>query len=39
MPGHGRALVYLGNAVQVIMRLATGEAIQVLIQNSGEEIP
>jgi spermidine/putrescine transport system ATP-binding protein len=31
--------VYLGNSVQLIVRLATGVAIQVLIQNSGDEIP
>ena len=32
--------VYLGNpSAQLIVRLATGEAIQVLIQNSGDEVP
>jgi hypothetical protein len=31
--------VYLGNAVQLIVRLATGQAVQVLIQNTGDEIP
>jgi len=31
--------VYLGNSVQLIVRLATGQVIQVLIQNSGDEIP
>jgi ABC-type Fe3+/spermidine/putrescine transport system ATPase subunit len=31
--------VYLGNAVQLIVRLATGSVIQVLIQNSGDDIP
>jgi hypothetical protein len=31
--------VYLGNAVQLIVRLATGAAVQVLIQNTGDEIP
>ena len=39
MPGMVERWVYLGNAVQLIVRLATGEAIQVLIQNSGDEIP
>jgi spermidine/putrescine transport system ATP-binding protein len=39
MPGMVERWVYLGNAVQLIVRLATGEAIQVLIQNTGEEIP
>ena len=31
--------VYLGNAVQLIVRLATGEKIQVLVQNTGDSIP
>src|SRR5207237_1222523 len=31
MPGMVERWVYLGNAVQLIVRLATGEAIQVLI--------
>ena len=31
--------VYLGNAVQLIVRLATGEKIQVLVQNTGDIIP
>ncbi len=39
LPGMVERWVYLGNAVQLIVRLATGEAIQVLIQNSGDEIP
>ncbi len=39
MPGMVERWVYLGNAVQLIVRLASGDAIQVLIQNTGEEIP
>jgi spermidine/putrescine transport system ATP-binding protein len=29
--------VYLGNAVRVIMRLATGESIVALVANTGED--
>jgi hypothetical protein len=32
-------LVYLGNSVQVITRLAVGTTIQGLVQNVGTEIP
>jgi len=39
LPGMVERWVYLGSAVQLIVRLATGEAIQALIQNTGEEIP
>jgi spermidine/putrescine transport system ATP-binding protein len=39
VPGMVERWVYLGNAVQLIVRLATGQAIQVLIQNTGDEIP
>jgi spermidine/putrescine transport system ATP-binding protein len=39
LPGMVERWVYLGNAVQLIVRLATGEAIQVLIQNTGADIP
>jgi spermidine/putrescine transport system ATP-binding protein len=39
VPGQVERSVYLGNAVQLIVRLATGNVIQVLMQNSGEEIP
>jgi hypothetical protein len=38
LPGMVERWVYLGNAVQVIARLATGQAIQVLIQNTGDDI-
>ena len=39
LPGIVERWVYLGNAVQLIVRLATGQAVQVLIQNTGEDIP
>jgi spermidine/putrescine transport system ATP-binding protein len=39
LPGLVERLVYLGNAVQLIVRLATGHSIQALIQNTGDEIP
>jgi len=39
IPGMVERWVYLGNAVQLIVRLATGEKIQVLMQNTGDEIP
>jgi len=39
LPGMIERWVYLGNAVQLIVRLATGQAIQALIQNTGDEIP
>ena len=38
LPGTIERLVYLGNAVQLIVRLATGHSIQALIQNTGDEI-
>jgi spermidine/putrescine transport system ATP-binding protein len=39
IPGMVERWVYLGNAVQVIVRLATGTPIQALIQNTGDDIP
>ena len=39
LPGMVERWVYLGNAVQLIVRLATGEKIQVLVQNTGDSIP
>ena len=39
VPGMVERWVYLGNAVQLIVRLATGEKIQVLVQNTGDSIP
>ncbi len=39
IPGMVERWDYLGNAVQLIVRLATGDTIQVLVQNSGETLP
>jgi spermidine/putrescine transport system ATP-binding protein len=39
VPGMVERWVYLGNAVQLIVRLATGEKLQVLMQNTGDNIP
>jgi ABC-type Fe3+/spermidine/putrescine transport system ATPase subunit len=39
LPGMIERPVYLGNSVQLIVRLANGETVQVLVQNAGEEIP
>jgi spermidine/putrescine transport system ATP-binding protein len=39
VPGTVQRWVYLGNAVQLIIGLATGARIQALMQNNGEEIP
>ncbi|HVO04644.1 MAG TPA: ABC transporter ATP-binding protein [Candidatus Cybelea sp.] len=39
IPGVVQRWVYLGNAVQLIIGLATGAKIQALVQNTGEEIP
>jgi spermidine/putrescine transport system ATP-binding protein len=38
IPGMVERLVYLGNSVQIITRLAVGTTIQVLVQNTGSEI-
>ncbi len=38
VPGMVERVVYLGNANQVIVRLAHGEAVQVLVQNTGDEL-
>jgi hypothetical protein len=32
-------LVYVGSAVQVIVRAATGETLQALVQNTGKGMP
>ena len=37
VPGMVNRIVYLGNANQVIVHLATGETVQALVQNTGEE--
>jgi spermidine/putrescine transport system ATP-binding protein len=39
LPGMVERWVYLGNAVQLIVRLANGATVQALVQNAGEEIP
>ncbi len=39
LPGMVERPVYLGNSVQLIVRLANGNTVQALIQNVGEEIP
>jgi spermidine/putrescine transport system ATP-binding protein len=38
IPGMVERVVYLGNANQVILRLANGETVQALVQNTGEEV-
>ena len=39
IPGMIERPVYLGNSVQLLIRLANGDRVQALIQNAGEEIP
>ena len=39
LPGMVERLVYVGSAVQVIVRVATGEALQVLVPNTGRTLP
>jgi spermidine/putrescine transport system ATP-binding protein len=39
LPGMVERLVYVGNSVQVIVRAATGQALQALVQNTGKGIP
>ena len=38
IPGMVDRVVYLGNANQVITRLAHGETLQALVQNTGDEL-
>ncbi len=38
IPGMVERVVYLGNANQIIVRLAHGETIQTLVQNTGEDL-
>jgi spermidine/putrescine transport system ATP-binding protein len=38
VPGMVDRVVYLGNANQVIVTLATGEKVQALVQNTGQEL-
>ncbi len=39
LPGMVERLVYVGPAVQVIVRVATGDALQVLVPNTGKALP
>jgi spermidine/putrescine transport system ATP-binding protein len=39
LPGMVERLVYVGSAVQVIVRAATGEVVQALVQNTGKGVP
>ena len=39
VPGMVERVVYVGSAIQVIVRAATGESLQALVQNTGGEIP
>jgi spermidine/putrescine transport system ATP-binding protein len=39
LPGMVERLVYVGSAVQVIVRCATGETLQALVQNTGGGLP
>jgi spermidine/putrescine transport system ATP-binding protein len=39
LPGMVERLVYVGSAVQVIVRVATGEVLQVLVPNRGKALP
>jgi spermidine/putrescine transport system ATP-binding protein len=39
IPGRVERWVYLGNAVQLIVKLATGHSIQALMHNDGNDIP
>jgi spermidine/putrescine transport system ATP-binding protein len=38
LPGMVERLVYVGSAVQVIVRAATGESLQALVQNTGKQV-
>jgi spermidine/putrescine transport system ATP-binding protein len=39
IPGMVERVVYVGSAMQVIVRAATGESLQALVQNTGSAIP
>jgi spermidine/putrescine transport system ATP-binding protein len=39
LPGMVERVVYVGSAIQVIVRAATGDALQALIQNTGKGAP
>jgi spermidine/putrescine transport system ATP-binding protein len=38
LPGMVERVVYVGSGIQVILRAATGDALQALVQNTGKEI-
>ncbi|HSE81248.1 MAG TPA: ABC transporter ATP-binding protein [Gaiellaceae bacterium] len=39
LPGMVERVVYVGSAVQVLVRIATGETLQVLVTNTGKDLP
>jgi spermidine/putrescine transport system ATP-binding protein len=39
LPGMVERVVYVGSAVQVLVRVATGETLQALVTNTGKELP
>jgi spermidine/putrescine transport system ATP-binding protein len=39
LPGMVERRIYVGSAVQVIVRCATGETLQALVQNTGKDVP
>jgi spermidine/putrescine transport system ATP-binding protein len=39
VPGMVERIVYLGNANHLIVRLANGDIVQVLVQNTGDNLP
>jgi spermidine/putrescine transport system ATP-binding protein len=39
LPGMVERVVYVGSAVQVLVRIATGETLQALVTNTGKELP
>jgi spermidine/putrescine transport system ATP-binding protein len=39
LPGMVERVVYVGSAVQVIVRVATGETLQALVTNTGRDLP
>ncbi|HEU4448987.1 MAG TPA: ABC transporter ATP-binding protein [Gaiellaceae bacterium] len=39
LPGMVERVIYVGSAVQVIVRVATGETLQALVPNTGKELP
>jgi spermidine/putrescine transport system ATP-binding protein len=39
LPGMVERVVYVGSAVQVLVRVATGEVVQALVTNTGRDLP